>query len=99
MNATPWPAPNLPEVVGNGGATSRSLVRECLFVSLYRACAGSLASENASHLAAMQRADRRIDDLLETLRGSFARLRQGAIDAGLFDVTSGYEALSPRGAG
>ena len=38
----------------------------------------------------------RIDDLLETLRGSFARLRQGVIDAELFDVTSGYEALSPR---
>ncbi len=96
MTATPWPTTSLPEVVGNGAATLRALVREYLFVSLYRACAESLASENASRLAAMQRADKSIDDLLETLRGSFARLRQGAIDAELFDVTSGYEALSLR---
>ena len=94
MTATPWPASSLPEVVGDVVATLRALVREYLFVSLYRACAESLASENASRLAAMQRADKSIDDLLETLRGSFARLRQGAIDAELFDVTSGYEALS-----
>ena len=96
MTAMPWPATSLPEVVGNSAATLRALVREYLFVSLYRACAESLASENASRLAAMQRADKSIDDLLETLRGSFARLRQGVIDAELFDVTSGYEALSPR---
>ncbi len=96
MTATPWPAPTLPEVVGDAVGTLRALVREYLFVSLYRACAESLASENASRLAAMQRADKSIDDLLETLRGSFARLRQGAIDAELFDVTSGYEALSER---
>lgn len=94
MIATPWPNRNLPEVVGNAAGTLRALVREFLFVSLYRACAESLASENASRLAAMQRADKRIDDLLETLRGSFARRRQGAIDAELFDVTSGYEARS-----
>jgi F-type H+-transporting ATPase subunit gamma len=96
MTRTPWPAATLPEVVGDIAPTLRALVREYLFVSLYRACAESLASENASRLAAMQRADKSIDDLLEKLRGSFARLRQGAIDAELFDVTAGYEALSVK---
>jgi F-type H+-transporting ATPase subunit gamma len=96
MTATPWPTTSLPEVVGDAAATLRALVREYLFVSLYRACAESLASENASRLAAMQRADKSIADLLGTLRGRFARLRQGVIDAELFDVTSGYEALSPH---
>ena len=43
----------------------RAFVREYLFVSLFRACAESLASENASRLAAMQRADKNIDELLE----------------------------------
>ena len=94
MTRQPWPTAALPQVVGDGGATLRALVREYLFVSLYRACAESLASENASRLAAMQRADKSIDELLDTLRGGFARLRQGAIDAELFDVTAGYEALS-----
>jgi len=89
----PWPTANLPEVMGGGTATLRALVREYLFVSLFRACAESLASENASRLAAMQRADRNIDELLEDLDGAFHRLRQSGIDEELFDVISGFEAL------
>jgi F-type H+-transporting ATPase subunit gamma len=72
----------------------RALIREYLFVSLFRACAESLASENASRLAAMQRADKNIDELLEHLNRKFHRLRQSGIDAELFDVLSGFEALS-----
>ncbi len=89
-----WPTGNLPEVMGVGAATLRGLIREYLFVSLFRACAESLASENASRLAAMQRADKNIDELLETFKGAFHRLRQSAIDEELFDVISGFEALS-----
>ena len=89
-----WPTGNLPEVIGRGSATLRVLIREYLFVSLFRACAESLASENASRLAAMQRADNNIDELLEHLNGTFHRLRQSGIDEELFDVTSGFEALS-----
>jgi len=90
----PWPTKNLPEVIGGGTATLRALIRGYLFVSLFRACAESLASENASRLAAMQRADRNIDDLLGHLHTSFHRLRQSGIDEELFDVISGFEALS-----
>ena len=90
----PWPTGNLPEVMGGGTATLRALIREYLFVSLFRACAESLASENASRLAAMQRADKNIDELLEDLNGTFHRLRQSGIDEELFDVISGFEALS-----
>ena len=74
--------------------TLRALVREYLFVSLFRACAESLASENASRLSAMQRAEKNIDELQEELNRSFHRLRQSNIDEELFDVMSGYEALS-----
>lgn len=88
----PWPTKPLPEVMG-GSATLRALIREYLFVSLFRACAESLASENASRLAAMERADRNIDELLEDLNGNFHRLRQSGIDAELFDVIAGFEAL------
>jgi F-type H+-transporting ATPase subunit gamma len=90
----PWPTGNLPEVMGAGTATLRALIREYLFVSLFRACAESLASENASRLAAMQRAEKNIDDLLEDLNGAFHRLRQSGIDEELFDVISGFEALT-----
>ena len=91
-----WPASSLPEVIG-GATTLRALIREYLFVSLFRACAESLASENASRLAAMQRADKNIGELLEDLKGSFHHLRQTGIDEELFDVVSGFEALSQPG--
>jgi F-type H+-transporting ATPase subunit gamma len=90
----PWPTKTLPEIMGGGTTTLRALIREYLFISLFRACAESLASENASRLAAMQRADKNIDDLLETLHGTFHQLRQSGIDEELFDVISGFEALS-----
>ncbi|MGO9997792.1 MAG: F0F1 ATP synthase subunit gamma [Acetobacteraceae bacterium] len=89
----PWPSGNLPEVMGAGEVCLRALIREYLFISLFRACAESLASENASRLAAMERADRNIDELLENLQAAFHRLRQSDIDEELFDVISGFEAL------
>ena len=88
-----WPTGNLPEVMQGGTATLRALIREYLFISLFRACAESLASENASRLAAMQRAEKNIDELLENLNRTFHRLRQSGIDEELFDVVSGFEAL------
>jgi F-type H+-transporting ATPase subunit gamma len=89
----PWPTKSLPEVLGGGVGTLRALIREYLFISLFQACAESLASVNASRLAAMERADKNIDELLENLHGTFHRLRQSGIDEELFDVISGFEAL------
>ena len=94
---TPWPTKTLAEVMGGRGATLRALVREYLFISLFRACAESLASENASRLAAMERADKNIKDLLEELHATSHRLRQSGIDEELFDVVSGFDALVGSG--
>lgn len=90
----PWPTKNLPELIGGDVETLRALIREYLFVSLFRACAESLAAENASRLAAMQRAEKNIDELLDDLNSAFHRLRQTDIDEELFDVVSGFEALA-----
>jgi F-type H+-transporting ATPase subunit gamma len=84
------------EAVVNGIHRVRALIREYLFISLFRACAESLASENASRLAAMERADKNIHELLENLHATFHRLRQSGIDEELFDVISGFEALVQR---
>ena len=91
-----WPTKMLPEVLGSRESTLRALIREYLFVSLFKACAESLASENASRLAAMQRAQRNIDDLLDGLRAAFNQERQTSIDEELFDVVSGFEALANK---
>jgi F-type H+-transporting ATPase subunit gamma len=94
LAAVPWPCKVLPEVIDQGSTTLRALIREYLFISLFRACAESLAGENASRLAAMERADRNIKDLLEELQSQFHQQRQSSIDEELFDVTAGYEAIT-----
>ena len=71
-----------------------SLISEYLFTSLFKACAESLASENASRLVAMQRAEKNIGDLLDDMNKKYHRLRQSSIDEELFDVVSGFEALN-----
>jgi F-type H+-transporting ATPase subunit gamma len=92
----PWPTKALPEMIGGGTKPLRALVRGYVFVSIFRASAESLASENASRLAAMERAEKNIDESLATLSVAFHRTRQGAIDEELFDVVSGFEALSTK---
>jgi F-type H+-transporting ATPase subunit gamma len=93
LTKVPWSGRKLPQIIGGSSALTHCLVREYLFISLFRACAESLASENTSRLAAMQRADKNIDELLERLNARFNQLRQSGIDEELFDVISGFEAL------
>jgi F-type H+-transporting ATPase subunit gamma len=70
------------------------LIRQYLFVSLYRALAASLASENASRLAAMQSAQKNIEERLDELNALYRRQRQSAITSELLDVVAGFEALT-----
>ncbi len=92
-----WPTRTVPELV-RGRKTLRSFIREYLFVVLFRASAEALASENASRLAAMQRAERNIDELRGELTLRYNRNRQESIDEELFEVLSGFEALGASAA-
>jgi F-type H+-transporting ATPase subunit gamma len=94
MSHKKWSSSVLPEIIDNPELTLKSLVREYFFVSLYRACAESQASENASRMLAMQRAEKNIAGLLENLNKDYHLLRQDSIDEELFDVISGFEALN-----
>jgi len=93
FSALQWPTKNIPGIVGKAKPVLMALIREYLFVSLFKACTESLASENTSRLEAMQRADKNIGDLLDSISHKFHRLRQSSIDEELFDVVSGFEAL------
>lgn len=88
-----WPSDKLPEVINAGEETLLAFIHEYLFVSVYRACVESLASENASRLATMSRAEKTIDELLETMNSRFHLLRQNSIDEELFDLIAGFEML------
>jgi F-type H+-transporting ATPase subunit gamma len=71
-----------------------ALIRQYLFVQLYRACAESLASENTSRLLTMQTAEKNIDERIDELNISYHSRRQEAITGELLDVISGFEVLS-----
>ncbi len=90
----PWPNAQPAQLLGDRATSLSALVHEQLFISLYRACAESLASENASRLEAMQRAEDNIDSVSDDLRQSLNRLRQSSIDEELFDVMAGFNALA-----
>jgi F-type H+-transporting ATPase subunit gamma len=94
LSALPWPTKNLPEIIEGAAPALQAFIRGYLFVLLFQACAESLASESASRLAAMQRAEKNIQETLEDLNRAFHRIRQESIDEELFDVVSGYESLS-----
>lgn len=88
-----WPTRVLPTFTMDADRLFTALVRQYLFVSLYRACAESLASENASRLAAMRGAERNIGDRIIELTGQFHQTRQMAITEELLDIAAGFEAL------
>ncbi len=88
-----WPNQSVPQIIGQAEDTMRVLIREYLFVSLYKACAESLAAENASRLDAMEKAEKNIEEVVEELNLNYNRLRQSKIDGELFDLITGFEAL------
>jgi len=89
----PWPSRCLPTFTMDPDTLFSSLIRQYLFISLFRGFAESLASENASRLASMQRAERDIEDRLSELNTQFHRQRQMSITEELLDIVSGFEAL------
>lgn len=94
LQQQPWETKMLPTYTMNWETLLSRLIREYLFVSLYRAFANSLASENASRLAAMQSAQRNIEDRLDDLQSQYRRQRQSVITSELLDVVAGFEALT-----
>jgi F-type H+-transporting ATPase subunit gamma len=88
-----WDSRTLPMFTMEWERLFMSMIREYLFVSVYRAFANSLASENASRLAAMQNAEKNIEERLEELHVQFHRQRQMTITEELLDIVAGFEVL------
>lgn len=92
-NAPRWPSRSLPTYTMEETALFAAHVRQYLFVWVFRACAFSLASENAGRLASMQAAERNISERLLDLSLTFSRERQENITAELLEVVSGFTVL------
>ena len=88
-----WPSRSLPVFTMDRETLLRRLLHQYLFVSIFRACAESQASEHSSRLAAMQSAERNLDNRLEEVTMEFRRARQDAITSELLDVVVGFETV------
>ncbi len=88
-----WEGRGLPSFSMEAGALFPALIRRHLFIGIYRAFAESLASENASRLASMRRAEQNIRDRLGELRQQYHQQRQLAVTSELLDIVSAFEAL------
>ncbi len=89
-----WPGRSLPLFRMDADRLMSWLVQQRLFVVIYRALAEAMASEHASRLAAMQAAERNIEERRDELRQLYRLRRQETITRELLDVVSGYEAVS-----
>ena len=96
LGQKPWPSRVLPIFTMARPRLVYALLGQYLFVSLYRAFAESLASENAARLSAMQAAEINIEERLKELRLQYNQLRQSTITEELLDIVAGFEALTGK---
>lgn len=94
LEQQPWNSSMMPLLTMDFQSLFSALIQQYLFVSLYRAFAESLASENASRLSSMQAAERNIQERLEDLNAEYRHQRQSSITEELLDIASGFEALT-----
>ena len=96
LRRRPWPTNQRPMSFGPPREMLVALTRQALFVAVHRSFAQTMASVAASRLAAMESAQRDIEERLDDLHTQRHRLRQSAITEELLDVVSGFEVLEAR---
>lgn len=89
----PWESNSVPIYRMPREELLSKLVHQYLFVSLFKACAESQASEHASRLSAMKSAQRNLDDRLSEVTMNFRHARQTEITAELLDIVTGFETI------
>ncbi len=88
-----WPTRMLPGTPHAPEQLTAGLLRQDLFIALYRAIAEAKTAEHGARLSAMQAAEQNIEERLTALRTEYHQLRQALITEELLDVVSGFEAL------
>jgi len=94
LAARNWDSPSLPTFTMDWHRLFSALIRQHLFVALYRAFAESMASENISRLASMQAAEKNIESHLSRLTVDYHQGRQQSITEELLDIVAGFETLT-----
>ncbi|WP_204150574.1 F0F1 ATP synthase subunit gamma [Leptolyngbya sp. CCY15150] len=89
----PWRSRQVPMITLPPEQLFSALFQQLFFLGLFRACAESLASENASRLAAMQVAEKNIQERLAQIQSDYNQHRQTLVTEELLDIIAGFEAL------
>ena len=91
------PFATIPMVSGRSAeAVLPDLVRELLYIDLYRTLVESFAAENAARLFSMQGATENIEELLAELNAAYREARQDAITNELMDILGGILATEEQ---
>lgn len=93
LEEEPWPSRSLPTYTMDRQALFSRLLDQYLFVVIFRACAESQASEHGGRLAAMQAAERNLEERLSDVTMDYRRARQTVITSELLDLVAGFEAI------
>lgn len=93
LGQQPWSGPSLPTFSMNSAMLMSALIKQFLFVSLYKACAESLSAENNSRLAAMQTAEKKIAEMIDELSKTYHNQRQVNITEEIMDIMGSFEVL------
>jgi F-type H+-transporting ATPase subunit gamma len=97
LKKKPWPGRSVPLFTMEWQQLFSSLIRQYMFVVLYRATTESLAAEETARLASMQNAEKNIDERIEALTKHYHQQRGDAITAELMDIVAGFEAVMGSG--
>jgi F-type H+-transporting ATPase subunit gamma len=89
-----WPRRNIPMIPLDKELFFGRLFSQYLYIEIYRAFTQSLTGENAARFASMQSAEKNIREMREYLVASFRQQRQNEITEELFDVVSGFTAMT-----
>jgi len=94
LAAKQWPSRSIPLYTIPADTFFNLVIRQYFYISLYKTFIESMASENASRLIAMRKAEQNIEEQLEELDAQFNKQRQDSITEELLDIVAGFEALT-----
>lgn len=91
LQEAPWQSACLPTFDLPPEMLFSEIVREHLYLAVYRAFAASLAAENSSRLSSMEAAEGNIEERLGALQRAYHQARQQSITSELLDIVAGSE--------
>jgi F-type H+-transporting ATPase subunit gamma len=93
LSGRSWSGRSIPTYSMDASELVAALVKQLLFVSIYKAFSESLSAENNSRLVAMQLAERKITEMIDELTKAYWSRRQVNITEEILDIMASFEVL------